>query len=342
MCIKKSDGSFVSKKIISTSNQYYTATLDVNKSDELVTVFIQVDSLIIRKFSSAGAVTLNKQWYFGGSSGVSFMGFDASQSNILLAGTFYNNFSISTATFTTTLGQYWAIRFDNSGAVTWSSQGKSSGTVSSVLNCISEDANGNFYVTGKFTGTGTFTGTTQTLTATPKTGGDAEELFYAKYNSTGNLVWLKQGMSEKSIYGIRIRIGSDNKLYMMGKLGGKSLYLGGDSAIAVSANGSDPYFMAQMDTSGKTLWLKRVNDIGGMRGTMDMHVDGSNNIYFTGGYSFYSGLPLGTFNLPQIAPPGNKFFFAKTSRPDVRHRPQKRGNSCSGSQQAWHPGCGNR
>ncbi|MFZ4770995.1 MAG: T9SS type A sorting domain-containing protein [Ferruginibacter sp.] len=315
LCISKSSGSFISKKTISIASASYNAKMSVNSSDELVSIYVQTDSLMIKKFNSAGAVTLNKRWYVLNQllGGLTYTAFEASKDNIFLAGTSLNNFSIGTANFTTAIGQYWAIRFNNAGAVTWSGQGKSSGAVASGLNSISEDANGNFYTTGHFSGTGSFTGTTQTLFG-------AEELFYAKYNSAGNLVWLKQSNSQGTIGGKRIRLGTDNKLYMMGVLGSQAMYLGGDSALAVTViSSTNRCFFAQMDTSGNTHWLKRANDAGGIMeawnalSNVEMYLDSSNNIYFTGSYDFLKNMVLGTFTLPVISNPSNKFFFAKTS-----------------------------
>ena len=315
-CIDKSNGSFISRTTFSTTGSNYHAKLDVNASDELTTVFLKTDSIIIEKINNTGAIILRKSWIVSGSvSGLEFNAFDATQGNIFLSGFFNNNFGISTASFANTLGNSWAIRFDNLGNVTWSLQCKATGAGSqeTLITSISEESNGNFYVLGHFTGTATFTGTLQTVSG-------GEQLYYAKYNSAGNLVWLKQSTGLGTTAGRRIRVGADNKLYLMGNLDAKPIFLGGDSTLqTLVISSTDRCFLAQMDTSGNTLWLKRVNNTGGIqdvgdrRINVDMYLDSTSNIYFTGSYDANTSLNIGLFSLPNIPNQANKFFFAKTS-----------------------------
>lgn len=238
--------------------------MDVNKQNEVVTVFIQSvsnqDTLVLRKYNATGAITLNQQWSFGSFAGVNFTTFSAAGNNIFLTGINNNSFSLGTTTFPMPQAQYWAVRFGNTGAVTWSGQGKSTSSfVKATITTFAEDGSGNFYVGGGFSGTFSLTGTSQTLVSGTKTNGDEGELFYGKYNSAGNLVWLKQGAGFHAHKVMRMRVGSDNKIYMMGSQGSKRLYLGGDSTSITPVNSSNPYFLVQMDTSGNSLWLKRVN-----------------------------------------------------------------------------------
>jgi hypothetical protein len=234
----------------------------------------------------------------------------AAGNNIFLAGSNNNSLTIGTTSFTMSQAQFWVARFDNTGAITWTTQGKNTGTVKANIRSISEDAQGNFYLAGAFSGTYTQLNITQALTADSKTNGDAEEIMYSKYNAAGNLVWLKQSHGLNSATGDRIKLAGD-KLYMLGKLGSKRLSLGGDSTETTAVNTSNPAFIAQMDTSGNTLWLKRVNDVGGLKGNMEIYVNGSTNIYITGSYNSFASLPIGTFTLPNV--PGNRLFMAKTT-----------------------------
>lgn len=84
--------------------------------------------------------------------------------------------------------------------------------------------------------------------------------FYAKYSNTGQLLWLK---STKSVIGSaisNITIDEGNNLYLAGGIVG-DLKLGNDSIYC-----SGGQFLAKIDSSGKTLWLKKTSDVTGNNG----------------------------------------------------------------------------
>jgi hypothetical protein len=97
--------------------------------------------------------------------------------------------------------------------------------------------------------------------------GTIYDAFLAKYTSAGNLVWLRQGRGD-------------------GYEGGR--------AVAVEANGIfSSAFLMKCDSGGNPLWVRVSN--GGNRYCYGIGIDGSANVYLTGGWQ--QNLTLGTVTL---------------------------------------------
>lgn len=86
-------------------------------------------------------------------------------------------------------------KYDNSGTLQWAF--KVGCNQRDVINAVTVDPLGNIYITGyfqdntaEFTGTGTLTGTTSLTNAD-----NDDDFFLAKYNSAGQLLWVRQGNS---------------------------------------------------------------------------------------------------------------------------------------------------
>ncbi len=314
MSINSADGSFNwSTEILPKYNG--SSQIGVNPSGEIVLAYMNMqtpaqDTFGIVKINSIGAKTLERKHLIGTYSYFNVKAIGTTGNNIFIMGSYTNNFTLAGQAFTTSTADFIVARFDNTGSLTWSGGGKSSGTVLTETGTITEDANGNFYFCGAFSGTLSVLGTSQTLAIGTKGSGNLVELMYAKYSSNGSLVWLKQATGERSHYAKIIRIGADNKLYMMGRMGSKKLFLGGDSTEAAGINSSNPYFISQLDTTGNVLWLKRVNNTGNIQGNMNLFVDNSMNLYFAGSYD-NMGFTIEPFSLPTIF--SNKVFYAKTA-----------------------------
>lgn len=113
-------------------------------------------------------------------------------------------------------------------------------------NAITVDAAGNSYVTGWFQSTAFF-GTNQITSA------GHYDIFIAKYNTNGQLVWLKQagGIDTDIAYGIDL----DNygNLYLGGTFQATATF---GSITVSSSNASPDIFIARYDTSGNCLWVQ--------------------------------------------------------------------------------------
>lgn len=134
---------------------------------------------------------------------------------------------------------------------------------------IAVDSSGNSYVTGYTNadldgvGTGTLTGTS--------------DVFVAKYNTDGTLLWVKQlGVAGVGAYARSIAVDPAGNCYVTGNTDG-GLY-GNIQA------GSTDVFVLKYNTTGTIQWVKQMGVAAGLKSTYGygIDVDASGNSYITG------------------------------------------------------------
>jgi hypothetical protein len=164
-----------------------------------------------------------------------------------------------------------AMRFGRKNTISFSSDDGSRG--------IATDENGNSYVTGFFQGSATFGSTVLT-----SSGG--RDMFIAKYDAVGKVVWAQKGggIGDDNGYGIAVD-GSGNS-YVTGTFGILGLSgINGPSATfgttTLTRSGSFDIFIAKYDAAGNAVWAKNAGGTSSDQG-FDIAIDGSGNPYITG------------------------------------------------------------
>lgn len=151
-------------------------------------------------------------------------------------------------------------KYDNSGNQLWLRQ---IGTTSSdSANSIAVDTNGNSYVTGDTWGD---------LAGSGNIGyGDA---FIAKYDTSGNLLWIRQFGTSSTEYGYGVAVDTGGNSYVVGRTSG--------NIAGTGSAGSDDVFITKYDASGNQLWIKQFGTTYSDWGN-DIAVDANGNSYLTG------------------------------------------------------------
>ena len=117
---------------------------------------------------------------------------------LYLTGSFYNTVNFGSSTLTSRgWRDIFIAKFDTAGNAVWAKQGGGKGSDDYSYG-ITTDSNGNVFATGYFQDTAFFE--TDTLIADIDPFGDAREIFIAKYNPAGSLLWAKQ--SKESFMGV--------------------------------------------------------------------------------------------------------------------------------------------
>lgn len=182
-------------------------------------------------------------------------------------------------------------KYDASGNNVWAIQAGGSGMDAEDAKGISVDASGNSYVTGRFNGTATFDTITLVSIGT-------WDLFVAKYNSAGNVQWVRQADGCDSYYWSYVDIDDVGNSYVTGRFKGTATF----DTISVSSSGQDDIFLAKYNSSGAIQWVKTAtnpsNDISGGITTTDI-----GESYITG--TFQDTISFGTYSL--ISPTGGLF-----------------------------------
>lgn len=159
---------------------------------------------------------------------------------------------------------------------------------------IAADMHGNSYITGWFEDSLKF-GTT-TLVASIAGNSFASDIFIAKYDVHGNLVWAKKAGGTNYDYGNGIAVDTSGNVYVTGLFIGTVSF--GSLSITSITNDYD-VFVAKYDANGNALW---VNKVGG--GAWDVGngitLDKQGNCLITGAYR-----NTGTFGSTTITSAGN-------------------------------------
>lgn len=167
---------------------------------------------------------------------------------------------------------------DGSGNLQWLK--KIAGVSQLAGNAIGFDNAGNCYVTGAFFDTITFpdvSGSTQLISA------GSIDIFIAKYNHSGNLLWAKRAGGSFSDYGAAISVRPNGKFAVVGDFEGESVFQGiptPDTVRSMTDTASD-MFIAFFDGNGNVKWVKEGGGPDYDYGNAVV-VDSDNNVYAGG------------------------------------------------------------
>ncbi|MFA6128646.1 MAG: SBBP repeat-containing protein, partial [Bacteroidales bacterium] len=170
-------------------------------------------------------------------------------------------------------------KYDTDGNYIWAKSMGSTGY--DGCHDIRTDQSGNVFVTGYFTGTVDFNPGPGVATMTDAGGGD---LFFAKYDPSGNYLWAKRAGGSLYEVGNSINIDNSGNIYLSGPFMSPDADFdpGAGTAVLSTAGGYD-MFLAKYDAGGNYLWAKRTggsaDEIGG-----EIEIDGSGNLLVIGVY----------------------------------------------------------
>jgi hypothetical protein len=178
---------------------------------------------------------------------------------------------ISIAIVMATCFTSWAQHDNNKWSI------KAGGNLSDHSKAMSVDKDGNIYITGGFQSTAAF-GDKKAQAI-----GDTD-IFVAKYDKAGQLIWSTQAGSNTYINNVISECGTDilvnnNAIYVTGFFLEKAQF----DNQEINSNGSDDIFLAKYDLNGKLLWIKSA---GGKSQDIpySLAADKSGNIYLTGSF----------------------------------------------------------
>jgi gliding motility-associated-like protein len=178
----------------------------------------------------------------------------------------------SNTIFSAGLEDIFIIKNDKFGSVKWAK--RAGGITSDKALAIDADSIGNVMITGFFTGSATFD--TQTIFSSGQ-----RDIFIAKYDPSGNLIWVIQAGGPGDDIGNDVSFDKSGNVLVTGEFSGTSLF--GSTSIS-SLNNSIDIFTAKYDSFGNFLWVKSGAAKYTDRGT-SIDTDDNNNIYVSGMFS---------------------------------------------------------
>ena len=178
-------------------------------------------------------------------------------------------------------------KYNTSGAAQWVT--RIAGTSNEDAVHMSLDSGGNVYVIGYYRSTSLiFYNADGTAFGTTLSNSGINDVFIAKYNTSGVVQWATRIAGTSSEFGNGISTDSGGNVYVTGSYSSTplTLYNAGGTAFGttLSNSGSNDTFIAKYNTSGVVQWATRI------AGTFDelgygMHIDSGGNVYVTGYYN---------------------------------------------------------
>ncbi len=143
---------------------------------------------------------------------------------------------------------------------------------------IAVDASSNIYITGTFDGTVDFDPGAGVANLIGAGGGD---MYFAKYDASGNYVFAKKAGSTAAETGKSIKVDGSGNIYLTGSFGAAVDFDPGIATVnLVSAGGAD-IFIAKYDGSGNLIYAKGIGGTGIDNG-YSLDIDNAGNAYAAG------------------------------------------------------------
>jgi hypothetical protein len=264
-----------------------------------ILLFATINFLSILSYAQAPA------WLWAKSAGganpdwADFVAIDAF-GNTYLTGSFESPtlvFGSTTLTNVSGSGDIFLVKYDAAGNVVWAK--RAGGTASDEALSVTVDASGNIYITGVFSSPSLIFGST---TLTNISG--SVDLFLAKYDAAGNVVWAKSAGGTGDDQAISVAADASGNTYVAGLFASPSLVFG---TTTLTNAGSGDLFLVKYDATGNAVWAKSAGNID-VDEANAVAVDASGNVYLTGFFSSNT-LSFGSTTLTNVG--SEDLFLAK-------------------------------
>ena len=147
---------------------------------------------------------------------------------------------------------------------------------------IAYDSNGNVFTTGRLRGTADFDPGPGSLLLT-SAGSTNDDIFVAKYNSSGALIWAVRAGSTSTDGGVlpAIAVDSQGNVIVSGLFQGTADFDPGPGTLNLISAGTSDVFVWKIDSTGNTVWARRAGASGFDQG-YGLAVDSQDNVLIAG------------------------------------------------------------
>jgi len=178
------------------------------------------------------------------------------------------------------------------------------GTSGDVSRSMVTDASGNVYVVGQFQGMVDFdpgSGTTNL------TSNGNEDVFFAKYDKLGNLVWVKQigGTAQDVVEGIALD--GSNNIYISGAFQNTVDFDPNAGTQNLMSAGNADLYLAKYNNNGEYQWAFNLGTAAGSERGLEVEVDQNSNVVLTGSFSGTVDFDPSTTNTADVTAVGDRF-----------------------------------
>ncbi len=193
--------------------------------------------------------------------------------NTYTTGYFSGSATFGATTLNTSgISDVFIAKTDNAGNFIWAVKAGGAGSCRGLA--IKADAAGNSYVTGFYYGSATFG--THTITAA-----GLQDVFIAKYDNLGNVVWVVSAGGTLSDVGNAITVDNGGNVIVTGEFAGTATF--GAFNLTSDKNNVN-VFTTELDANGNFLWAQMGYGPHTDRG-LGVGADASGNVYVTGQFT---------------------------------------------------------
>jgi len=206
--------------------------------------------------------------------------------NIYVAGYFYSPIITFGSITLMSAGNVdiFLAKYDANGNVLWAK--RAGGMSEDGAYSVAVDASGNIYMAGWFESL------TITFGSTTLTNAGWENIFLAKYDANGNVLWAKRAGGTNHDWAASVAVDTSGNIYVAGSFNSSTITFGSDTLT--NAGGYD-IFLAKYAPNGNVLWAKSAGGTS-YDVVISVAVDASGNIYVAG-YFKSPTLTLGSTTL---------------------------------------------
>lgn len=174
---------------------------------------------------------------------------DPISGNVVITGVYNSNLSAYYgSSFSGSSKGGFVAKYDPNGNIIWGFKVGSNNN--NICNSVVIDSSGNIYVAGTFELTTDFKGTLASP-STNLTSGGQKDVFLAKYNSAGQLLWVRKGGGAGNDEGSSVAINSTG-VYISGSYTNSASF---GTLNSVANNSTQNMFVCAYDFAGTPLWL---------------------------------------------------------------------------------------
>jgi hypothetical protein len=230
--------------------------------------------IFLVKYDSSGNVLWTKK--IGGASNEQGQGVTTDiNGNICIAG-YFTSSSLAFGNIILNTGggysDFFVAKYDILGNILWAKSGGAVGYYDFAYS-ISTDINSNIVITGSFVGTANFGSTTLTSVG-------LEDFFILKYDSSGNMLWVKSAGGNSWDVGQSVSTDPSGNILVTGYFKSDTFTFG-TTALINKDNLFTDIFLVKYDSSGNIMWAKSAGGNSFDQGE-SVSCDANGNVLITG------------------------------------------------------------
>ena len=172
---------------------------------------------------------------------------------------------------------FFLAKYDGNGTALWAKGAGGAGYYAG--NAVAVDSTGNCYVAGLFYSS------TAAFGSVVLTNAGQDNLFIAKYDTSGNVVWARQAGGASFDLALAVAVDHTGASFVTGNFFSPTASFGG--SLTLTNSGDNDVFVAKYDPSGTALWARQVKGPSDDYG-YGIAADGAGNCYVTG--TFFSSV----------------------------------------------------